>query len=301
MFGFLKGKKKDTDEVLKQDLTDQQMTDSVFVIHLFFENKVCMPSNESIMNNLSARLGKIESASYNEKMASYATLDYVAEFKDGKVPVMLSILECISTDEFQVDRVTLSQFWDCPESEEILSNCKYHVVAVDMMGAGIVDYKKRAKLLCEYAEALVDLFPECRAILFQNSGKMYSADDFKTLDVPEDIRFIKYAVNVRFFNIDGTNDKMVDSLGMRVLNLPDVQYHFRDMEPNWVVEHAYNVCSYNYDHDAPIQSGQTIDGIKNGSMEKSIQWQCQYEDALIQPVRLVMDIDMKEYAAGQRG
>ena len=63
---------------------------------------------------------------------------------------------------------------------------------------------------------------------------MYSADDFKTLDVPEDIRFIKYAVNVRFFNIDGTNDKVVDSLGMRVLNLPDVQYHFRDSQPKFV-------------------------------------------------------------------
>jgi hypothetical protein len=31
-----------------------------------------------------------------------------------------------------------------------------------------------------------------------------------------------------------------------------------------------------------------------------VQWRCQYENALIQPAREVIDIYMNEYAAGQR-
>ena len=38
----------------------------------------------------------------------------------------------------------------------------------------------------------------------------------------------------------------------------------------------------------------------NGNMSQEVQWRCQYEDALIQPVRCVMDICPGEYAAGNR-
>ena len=44
----------------------------------------------------------------------------------------------------------------------------------------------------------------------------------------------------------------------------------------------------------------TIDGIRNGMIVQDIQWKCQYEDALIQPARIVMDVCMGEYAAGNR-
>ena len=48
-----------------------------------------------------------------------------------------------------------------------------------------------------------------------------------------------YAVNVRYFSIQGTNDMMVDSVGMSTLFLPDLQYHFHGVDPNHVVFHAY--------------------------------------------------------------
>lgn len=50
----------------------------------------------------------------------------------------------------------------------------------------------------------------------------------------------------------------------------------------------------------PIQDGETIDGVENGQMSRKIQWKCQYEDALIQPPREVLDVYMGEYASGRR-
>ncbi len=49
----------------------------------------------------------------------------------------------------------------------------------------------------------------------------------------------------------------------------------------------------------PIEDGETIDGIENGRMSREIQWKCQYEDALIQPPRGVVDIHMGDYASGK--
>ena len=50
----------------------------------------------------------------------------------------------------------------------------------------------------------------------------------------------------------------------------------------------------------PIQDGETIDGVADGQMSREIQWKCQYEDALIQPPREVLDIHMGKYASGGR-
>ena len=72
---------------------------------------------------------------------------------------------------------------------------------------------------------------------------------------------------------------LIDTVGMNTLFLPDLQYHFHSMDPNWVVNHAYNAASYILEHDNPIGDGETIDGIENGRMSREIQWKCQYEDA----------------------
>ena len=93
---------------------------------------------------------------------------------------------------------------------------------------------------------------------------------------------------------------LIDTLGMGTLCLPDLQYHFHDMDPNWVVNHAYNVASYILAQDNPIKDDETIDGVADGSMSHHVRWKCRYEDSLIQPSRVVLDINMGNLAAGNR-
>ena len=106
-------------------------------------------------------------------------------------------------------------------------------------------------------------------------------------------------MNVRFFTIQGGEDMLVDTLGMSLLFLPDIQYHFHGLDPNLMVNHAYNTALYLLINDNPIETGDTIDGIPDGSAQ-SERWICRYEESLIQPVREVLDIDTGAYAAGNR-
>ena len=140
-------------------------------------------------------------------------------------------------------------------------------------------------------EALAELYPTCEAFYFQNCGKLLLAEDVFSPDRGAD-RFIRFGVNVRFFNIQGTEDMLIDTVGMSTLFLPDLQYHFHGMDPNWVVNHAYNAASYILANDNLIKDGETIDGIADGQMSRELQWKCRYEDALIQPPRGVVDIHM---------
>ena len=65
---------------------------------------------------------------------------------------------------------------------------------------------------------------------------------------------------------------LIDTVGMSTLFLPDLQYRFHDMNPNWVVNHAYNVASYILTNDNPVQDGETVDGVENSQMSRELQW-----------------------------
>lgn len=287
-------------EILKQDLTQEENAGTVFMMQLLMEESCEMPDKSEIEQILKKHIGNdTECFGYSNDVASFAVNKYKVEFQDGVVPPTLQLFGCHEFDSANLDVMITSQMWNCPESDEILENCKYQVLACDMFGAGLY-YKDRADMLMDYMEALVELFPTCKAVYFQNSGKMFTADLIRSHNLPREDRFIYFAVNVRFFNIQGTDDMMVDSLGMSALYMPDLQYHFHGLNPNSVVNHAYTVLSYIYENENPIENNHTIDGLMDERMCQEIQWKCQYEEALIQPVRDVIDINTGEFASGSR-
>ncbi|MEL3912081.1 hypothetical protein [Treponema pedis] len=73
-----------------------------------------------------------------------------------------------------IDEFKKMQMWDCPEEkkETILSECKYQVIGTDMFAAAFPALE-RAELDMNFLEALLELFPECDAVYFHNSGKLY--------------------------------------------------------------------------------------------------------------------------------
>ena len=296
--------KQHQEQQFQQDLlqkTDSQIRPGgVFMIQLLMKEKCEMPSNERFTEILSKHLGKVEQYGDRKVSANFAAHDYISEMKDASLPVTLMISDCEEFVQSSIDDFRRSQMWNCmSDRDQILSECKYQIFANDMLGGGL-PARKRANMLMDYLEALVELYPQCEAVYNANSGKLIKADDIRKKEMTGIDRFIRYAVNVRFFNVQGTEDSVVDTLGLSLLYIEDLQYHFHDMDPNWVVGHAYALASYLLNNEKPMKDGDTIDGIRNGMIVQDIQWKCQYEDALIQPVRVVMDVCMGEYAAGNR-
>ena len=288
-----------SEKVLQQDLSQKEPDGNVFVIHLLMQDKCPVPEKQDVISIMEKHLGEIDCYSYSEESIGFDVKKYPLDF-DGKTAYpMLMLTNCFLNEKLSFDKLTSSQMWDCPESNEIIARCHYDVVAVDMLSA-YMDYKDRADMLMDFTEALMELYPTCEAVYFDRSGKMFTRRAILEHSIPRKDRFIYFAVNVRFFNIEGSGDMLIDSLGMSELDLPDVQYHFHDLDPDSVVNHAYTVLSYIYENNCPIESGETIDGLKNGRISRDVQWVCQFEEALVQPARTVMDINTMEFAAGKR-
>ncbi len=289
------------DQVFQQDLNGEASPmGGPFLIQMLFQKPVSMPDKAEMTAQMEAHVGKVTCFCHNDKTAGFSVGDHIAVFQNGKAPVQLMVTGCSIFEGKGFDPFHMSQMWDCLEDRDrILRDCHYQVVAIDMLTSALPALE-RANLDMDFLDALARLYPTCEAFYFQNCGKLILGEEVRSHSLKGLDRFIRFGVNARFFNIQGSHDMVVDTLGMNTLFLPDLQYHFRDMDPNWVVGHAYSTASYLLEHDNPIQDGETIDGIEDGTITQSLQWKCQYEDAMIQPPRGVLDIHMGSCAAGER-
>ena len=278
----------------------EQNNGNIFAFHLLMNEKCDMPNEQYILDIMDKYLGGTDHLGYHDDSVTYVPREYNIHLDDGKViSPQLMFTKCLNIEEPLMTDLEKTQLWNCKDGLDILEECKYEVLATDVLGS-ILDYKQRANMLVNYVLAIMEIYPNCKAVLFDNSKKMLTRDQIVNCNLVYESRFIYYAVNIRYFNIQGTNDMVVDSIGMSTLGLPDLQYHFHDLDPKLIVNHALFVLSYIYDNNNPIKSNDFIDGIKNGEISMDVSWKVDYEESLLEPYREVIDVNTNEFASGNR-
>lgn len=294
------------ENVLQQDVQDVAQEHHLLFAKLLFDKKPALCSAAAYKEALEKRLGDIDIVS-EENLSMLAIKGYTTKMlndanEEVEVPVMINMIEPMEFNLDKISELEKSQYWDVPDALDILSTCTYGISVFDMMGTGL-PYQKRMELMVHAVETALEMYPECIGTYIDCSGKFMTRDQILSVQDKDIVyRFINLYVNVRFFNISGKEDEhVIDSIGAYALEYPDVQMHFHSLDPNHVVGYVYNVLSYQLENDFPIESKDTIDGInEEGLMDQNIPWTCQYEKSLIQPIRDVLDICPKEFAAGNR-
>lgn len=283
----------------------------IMMAQLLFSNKPQAPSADRVRAALEKYLGTLgdvpsvepSKEPNNGELFMFPLEKYKVTFQDAPdgMPVMATYMASNAESGIEIDDMKRTQLWDVPNGNDIIDACKYTVLVSTMLGAAL-PYRDQAEILLAQVGAALDCYPDCIGIYVYQSGKLITPEMFNA-DKKYDLstRFIKMFVNVRFFNITNTEEMVVDTLGFNVFGGADVQVHFKNMDPNNVVNYVYNIASYQFENDFPIESGETIDSIdQNGDMQKSPQWRTQYENSLIGPDRIVLDINCGEYAGGDR-
>ena len=199
-------------------------------------------------------------------------------------------------DHTTVSDFVRGQMWNVKDANGLLSRCT-HAVRLADDNALRMEYKQRGKMLTQLVEAGLAMYPDCVAVFVPASGRLVTAEQVRENPARGGDRFLYLCVNTRLFSISGaSSDMMIDTVGLYLLGLPDVQYHFHTLNPNKVMKHAYSVASLLYAVGAVMKSGETIDGMDDYGVTKEIRWPFQYEHALIEPPRTVMAITPGEYA-----
>ena len=107
--------------------------------------------------------------------------------------------------------------------------------------------------------------PTCVAFYFQNCGKLLKAEEVRGNAIAGPDRFIRFGVNARFFNMQGTDDMLVDTLGMSTCSCPTCSTTFTIWTPTGWWDTPYSVASYLLLAGNPIQDGETVDGVLDGA------------------------------------
>ena len=282
----------------------------IMMVQLLFKNKPKSPKTEELRSTFEKYIGDLGEIPYAETskestgdMFMFPLLKHKVIFKDKPdgVPVIASFLSSDEGTGIDVDDMKRSQFWDVPNGNDIVDECKNTILLNTMLGAAL-PYREQAEIMLAQIDAAIDCYPECMGIYVHQSGKLITPDMFKEQrNAGLSERFINLFVNVRFFNLADTDEMIVDSLGFYVFGGADVQVHFKGLDPNHVVNYVYNIASYQFDNDFPIKSGETIDSLDEyGKMQMTPQWTVQYEDAIVPPLRTVLDVNCGKYAGGNR-
>ena len=282
----------------------------IMMVQLLIKNKPKSPKTEELRSTFEKYIGDLGEIPYAETskestgdMFMFPLLQHKVIFEDKPdgVPVIASFLSSDEGTGIDVDDMKRSQFWDVPNGNDIVDECKNTILLNTMLGAAL-PYREQAEIMLAQIDAAIDCYPECIGIYVHQSGKLITPDMFKEQrNAGLSERFINLFVNVRFFNLADTDEMIVDSLGFYVFGGADVQVHFKGLDPNHVVNYVYNIASYQFDNDFPIKSGETIDSLDEyGKMQMTPQWKVQYEDAIVPPLRTVLDVNCGKYAGGNR-
>lgn len=269
-----------------------------------FEKPIKMPSLEQFLAALSHRFGKVEPMAEEAEMPqgpsdllSFALWDHLAYSKkeDSSFPSQLVLY---GPDQFNQQKWTeeiVAQFWDCgPDRQTFAARCKYALMASNMMAA-MLPMLEQYHIIADYADLLLELFPDCIGIYWPHSQQLVPREYFLQPHWnSKQLHFLDGGLHVRFFNIANTDEMVFDTLGLTAIGLPDLQCHCRNLEPDDVVMFLRNLACYLYQQGDIIEDGNTVEGIDGG------KWLCQREDALIAPPRMVLDVCPGRFAGGGR-
>ncbi len=182
----------------------------------------------------------------------------------------------------------VSQTWDWAGAEAAVAPCRASVLVTEVLAAGRSAAERVGSLGDVVAVLVARTRP--RALHWARSQRVSNPATFGSGDLDG-------VINVRMFS-DARDEGALamDTLGLHVFDLPDVQCHFRDRPPGEIAELLFATAVYLFDTGDVIEDGNTISGTDGEG-----HYRCRREASLLDPARLVLDVDLgAPYAAGRR-
>jgi hypothetical protein len=207
---------------------------------------------------------------------------------NGSVPLLTLITPGSPLGQGGKALPDVSQTWAWDDAEAAVARCRSSLLVTEMFGEGRTPPERWRAMsgvvaeLIRHTRPTVLSWPQSQRV---GDPKLFAAGDLDGL------------INVRYFSISNDPGALVmDTLGLHVFRLPDVQCHFRDREPAEIATMLFSTATYLFRSGDVIADGNTISGPQGDE-----RLRCFRELALLEPSRQVIDVDLGDpYAAGRR-
>ena len=188
----------------------------------------------------------------------------------GPAPLVTVVMPATPAGRGREERPDVSQTWDWEGAEAAVARSTASVLVTEMLVTGWsaqdrVDALTRVVLvLTRLTRPVAVSWPHSQRV---SDPETLAGDEFDGI------------VNVRFFTVAGDEQAMVlDTLGLHVFGLPDLQCHFRDRDPGEIAGLLYATALYVFDAGDVIADGNTISGPDGDE-----RFVCRRETSLLEP------------------
>lgn len=285
MLGKLKKSKRDVD-ILPDCFA------RTYGVEVFMDKKPCIPTDE-LLNKIRTQCGDVELLSKEENLILFAFKDYMVKYSDCQLPAQLAIM--ITDKRVEIEKLEMSfyQSWRWRDARQAVGKATYTIFITDMMSSNL-NYQTRLALFQKGLYSILEVTP-CLAINWHLSQQIINPEQYlENKPENENYNLLFGALNVRLFNIEGSdNETLMDTLGLGALGLPDLQCHFKNLDVNNIANILYAYGDYIFNNGDIINDGETIQGISINE-----KWKCQHEISMLEPKRVVIDINPGEKFAG---
>jgi hypothetical protein len=274
-----------------EDRPENLYKPGLLFVELMFEDAPIFQIKK-ILSALKNVVGDIDIMTSSKDMTAFILKEHPVKYKDAEIPSQCILFSTLNKIEYEKLIPSLLQTRDRENMNEIVKKCRYKIAFSDFM-PNRNDEHTRLSLFNNALKVIINNL-NCKVLHFLNSQILIRPDDF--IDRVSQGNHLAGALNVRLFNIQNSEDMLMDTLGLHTFGLPDIQCHFKELDPNEIARVIYNAGYYIFDKGDIIDDGNTIQGVKEND-----KWECQHEESLVEPNRIVLDINPGSlYAAGGR-
>lgn len=226
--------------------------------------------------------------------------DHLVPFEGGEtVPAQTALLVAKESAPIAGYDTARQQCWDFPGVADALRQARHCGLVTDLM-CGPLEPAQRLQVIGRTLVAMCEAL-DVVAIHWQTADRLCDPEVLRKDGLAAATDPTRGALNVRMFRLkDGERDTgeiVMDTLGMQPFGLPDVQCHYRDLEPGRVAGYLFDLAGYLLERGPVVDSGHTVRGLEDDQL-----WLCQREQAMVGPEREVVDVQPHlPHAGGQRG
>ncbi len=205
-----------------------------------------------------------------------AHLDVMKDYPDGQqVPLVT-----VGIVEHGIPTMEFSQSWSASEDlRQSANQSRWELLVAELLTDGH-SAADRVRSFAGVVAVLTKLFSP-NAVWCTHSGQLVAPEEL--LSFPAGIAF-----NLRIFQVaDGDDGAFImDTVGLDVLGLPDLQIHTRDLSPQELAGQLGNIALYLLKEGDVIAAGSTIDGIPAAPV-----WGVSKTKSAAEPYRTVLSFD----------
>jgi len=263
---------------------------SAYLVNLHFEKKPEIDRG-ALLRSMRRYCGKVEMPGpRGDGCLLLFHADHQVRYPQGPVPAAFTLLGPVPERRSGGEpkptpaEASYQQSWQWRDAKATVDACPFSMMASDMPSGARLDYKERIELYRNSLRAVLEVV-DCKAIHFTTSQQFVKPSEFLKSFAKPTSDVLYGAMNVRCFNIEGSEDLVMDTLGLAAIGLPDVQCHFRGLDRDAVAGMLYRAGHYIYENGDILRDGETIQGIAPRD-----RWKCRPELSIAEPLRRVIDI-----------